>query len=287
MSTHPPKPVSIPRSRRAIAVLRDDGTGELRINGVTQPLRARSVDEARTFVLERVSAHAQEDRGGPVRLLASDPAGSWELAVYPDGHVSELASRPFAADAVTPPRAWQTPRRAPSAARAHSVRSRPRIRRRAVVLLTLLSVIAAVTAVALSADDPALPLPSRADNATPLDTVTTSGRASPPRATLKHRPPVISTTPSTSEGRSSARRARRRPQRALRASASATRRANAARARRANAAPARRAPATRLPAQRTAPSPPVRSRPTGPAPPVAPHRIAPPPPSSTSFYDSG
>jgi hypothetical protein len=195
MSTPSSKPISIPRSRRAIVVLRDDGTGELMINGVTQALCASSVDEARALVIERVSAHAHKDGGGPVRLISSDPAAWSQLAVYPDGHVNELARRPFAANAVTPPRARQTPRRAPPAALAHAVGAQRRITLRAGVLLAPLSVIAAVTAVALSADHTPLPLPSRAHNETPLDTVRTSALPSSLRAILTHRPPVTGTTP--------------------------------------------------------------------------------------------
>lgn len=158
MSTLSPRPSNIPRSPRTIAVLRDDGTGELTINGVTQPLKATSVDEARALVLERVSAHAQEDLGGPVRLLASDPDGWWDLAVYPDGHVSKLASRPPAvkattAKAATSTRARHDPGRAPFAPREHDAGARQRIVRRAGALVALLSVIASVTAIVLSTND--------------------------------------------------------------------------------------------------------------------------------------
>jgi hypothetical protein len=150
MSTLSPRPSSVPRSPRTIAVLRDDGTGELTINGVTQPLKATSVDEARALVLERVSAHAQEDLGGPVRLLASDPDGWWDLAVYPDGHVSKLASRPPAAKATTSTRTRHDPRRAASPPREHVAGARQRIVRRVGALVALLSVIASVTAIVLS-----------------------------------------------------------------------------------------------------------------------------------------
>lgn len=153
MSTLSPRPANIPRSPRTIAVLRDDGTGELTINGVTQPLKATSVDEARALVLERVSAHAHEDLGGPVRLLASDPDGWWDLAVYPDGHVSKLASRPPAAKATTAMRARHDPGHTASAPRTHTTGARHRIVRRAGALVALLSVIASVTAIVLSTSD--------------------------------------------------------------------------------------------------------------------------------------
>jgi hypothetical protein len=150
MSTLSPKPSSIPRSPRTIAVLRDDGTGELTINGVTQSLNAPNVDEARALVLERVSAHAHEDLGGPVRLLASDPDGWWDLAVYPDGQVSKLASHPPAAKVTTPARTRHSPRRATSTPRARDLGTRRRIVRRAGALVALLSVIASATAIVLS-----------------------------------------------------------------------------------------------------------------------------------------
>jgi hypothetical protein len=149
MSTLSPKPSDIPRSPRTIAVLRDDGTGELTINGVTQPLKAPNVDEARALVLERVSAHAHEDLGGPVRLLASDPDGWWDLAVYPDGHVSKIASHPPAAKATIPARTRHSARGATSTPR-RDLGARTRIVRRAGALVALLSVIASAAAIVLS-----------------------------------------------------------------------------------------------------------------------------------------
>ncbi|MDX6719765.1 MAG: hypothetical protein QOJ63_2019 [Solirubrobacteraceae bacterium] len=260
MSTLSPRP-PVPRSPRTIAVLRDDGTGELTINGVTQPLKATSVDEARALVLERVSTHAHEDLGGPVRLLASDPDGWWDLAVYPDGHVSELASRPPAPKAV--------PQRAPSSPRAHGDAARRRTARRAGAFVALLSVIASATAVVLSASDEA-PAP-----------------AGPPA-----RPAIISQSAASAAlvaarrdaaHRASLREARRERAAELRAAheqaikdRAAKRRAKARRARVARTAAAKRADARRARRERaksdaSASKPPAdaKPRPAAPAPPPA------------------
>jgi hypothetical protein len=227
-------------------------------------------------VLERVRAHAHDDLAGPIRLHASTPGGWLALAVYPDGEVIELASRP----AVTSRRARETPRRAPSAALAHVVRARQRTRRRAGCLLALLSVIAALTTVALSGDDPALPLSSQANHAAPRGTVTTSSRASSPGTILEHRASGIRTASGISGGRSNARRAQH-------TKANGTRPAKDARAHRPPAplAPHGAPPSPLVLSRRPVPSSPIVPHKIA-RPPVASHRVVPPPPG-IAFDDSG
>ena len=65
---------TIPQQRDASAVLRSDGTGVLRIDGVDEPVAAGDLAEARAVVLARVSAHAK-NLACTVRLRATDPDG--------------------------------------------------------------------------------------------------------------------------------------------------------------------------------------------------------------------
>lgn len=74
----------------ASAVLHADGSGILTIDGVDRPFAAPDPGRARTAVLSRVRAHA-EDLGEPVRLRATDPDGRRsELVVHADGHVQRM-----------------------------------------------------------------------------------------------------------------------------------------------------------------------------------------------------
>lgn len=68
------------------ALLRDDGSAEVTINGTSHPVTATSLDQARERVVTLVSATAAK-LGRPVRLGTNGPDGGWPLIVHPDGTV--------------------------------------------------------------------------------------------------------------------------------------------------------------------------------------------------------
>ncbi|GAB3175778.1 hypothetical protein GCM10027059_49690 [Myceligenerans halotolerans] len=71
---------------RAHAVVREDGTGEVRIGGVPYPVYMTTLGQARSEVMRRVVEHAAAV-GLPVAVSASGPEGTSELVVYPNGDV--------------------------------------------------------------------------------------------------------------------------------------------------------------------------------------------------------
>lgn len=78
--------VPVPEWPRIEAVARPDGTGELTIDGISYPVQASTVEEARLTILARIADTAAELQR-PVRVLASEPDGQWPLIVHPDGRV--------------------------------------------------------------------------------------------------------------------------------------------------------------------------------------------------------
>ncbi|MBE1875318.1 AAA family ATPase [Myceligenerans pegani] len=68
------------------AVVRTDGSGEVRIDGNVYPVVTGSLEEARIEVLRRVTENAIQV-GRPVRASAEGPEGVWKLVVHPDGTV--------------------------------------------------------------------------------------------------------------------------------------------------------------------------------------------------------
>jgi hypothetical protein len=76
----------VPEWPRIEAVARPDGTGELTIDGITYPVQAPTVEEARLMVLARIADTAAELQR-PVRVLAIELDGQWPLIVHPDGRV--------------------------------------------------------------------------------------------------------------------------------------------------------------------------------------------------------
>ncbi|GAB3175765.1 hypothetical protein GCM10027059_49660 [Myceligenerans halotolerans] len=68
------------------AVVRTDGSGEVRIDGSVYPVMTGSLEEARIEVLRRVTENAVQV-GRPVRASAEGPEGVWRLVVHPDGTV--------------------------------------------------------------------------------------------------------------------------------------------------------------------------------------------------------
>ncbi len=133
----------VPQWPRSTAILTEDGSGQLTLNGPPEDFTAADVDDARAIVIERVSTFAREHLGRPVRLLTTDPDGrQFQLAVHPDGHVAELASQPTGA-----PKPSAARRRRRGARAAHAPRFSTA---RASVLFAVLLVCGSVAAVVLS-----------------------------------------------------------------------------------------------------------------------------------------
>ncbi|MFI2363870.1 hypothetical protein [Promicromonospora sp. NPDC019610] len=86
---------TVPRWPRIDAIVREDGSGEVTIDGTFHPIATGSLEEARVEVLRRVTENAVQI-GRPVRASATGPEGLWNLIVHPDGTVvpeeDELAS---------------------------------------------------------------------------------------------------------------------------------------------------------------------------------------------------
>jgi MinD-like ATPase involved in chromosome partitioning or flagellar assembly len=77
---------TVPRWPRIDAVVREDGSGEVTIDGTFHPITTGSLEEARVEVLRRVTENAAMV-GRPVRASATGPEGLWNLIVHPDGTV--------------------------------------------------------------------------------------------------------------------------------------------------------------------------------------------------------
>jgi len=80
------------------AVVRNDGTGYVTINGTSHPIEAGSLDEARAAVLARATATATKV-GRAVRVATTSPDGAFPLIVHPDGAVMpdpSIEARPAA-----------------------------------------------------------------------------------------------------------------------------------------------------------------------------------------------
>ncbi|PUB21561.1 MinD-like ATPase involved in chromosome partitioning or flagellar assembly [Promicromonospora sp. AC04] len=77
---------TVPRWPRIDAIVREDGSGEVTIDGTFHPISAGSLEEARVEVLRRVTENAAKV-GRPVRASATGPEGLWNLIVHPDGTV--------------------------------------------------------------------------------------------------------------------------------------------------------------------------------------------------------
>lgn len=93
-STHP----------RISALVRGDTTGEVTIDGVSQPVAAADDVGVREEIIARVTGAALEI-GRPVLLLVEDEQGQWPLIVHPDGLVESdgdfvpAVAQPLAVDA--------------------------------------------------------------------------------------------------------------------------------------------------------------------------------------------
>jgi MinD-like ATPase involved in chromosome partitioning or flagellar assembly len=80
-------PETVPTWPRIEAVAREDGTGEVIVDGAAQSIAAGTLDEVRVAIIRNVTDIA--DRlGRPVRVSTSGPDGYWPLIVHPDGVVA-------------------------------------------------------------------------------------------------------------------------------------------------------------------------------------------------------
>jgi len=82
------------------AEVRDDGTGELTIDGVLETIARTDLAEAGAEVTTRVAALAAR-LGSPVPMEVRDPDGMWALVVHPDGRVDQAP--PAGDEAAAPP----------------------------------------------------------------------------------------------------------------------------------------------------------------------------------------
>ena len=92
--------LGIPDFPRVRVLLREDGGGEVTIQGLSHLVHAHDLAEARTFALGLVTMRAALVLGRPVRVTAQDPHGTWPLIVHPNGRV-------HAPDSPPPPRPAQ------------------------------------------------------------------------------------------------------------------------------------------------------------------------------------
>jgi len=72
------------------AEVRDDWTGELRVDGSLETIARSDLAEAGAEVTSRVAALAAR-LGSPVPMEVRDPDGLWSLVVHPDGRVDQAA----------------------------------------------------------------------------------------------------------------------------------------------------------------------------------------------------
>jgi MinD-like ATPase involved in chromosome partitioning or flagellar assembly len=92
---------TVPRWPRIDAIVREDGSGEVTIDGTFHPITTGSLEEARVEVLRRVTENAAKV-GRPVRASATGPEGLWNLIVHPDGTVVPEEDEPAPPSVPTP-----------------------------------------------------------------------------------------------------------------------------------------------------------------------------------------
>jgi len=79
------------RLPQVTAEVRDDGTGQISVDGVIEAIRMANLQEAGAAITERIAALAGEV-GAPVPVQVRDPDGMWSLVIHPDGLVDEAPS---------------------------------------------------------------------------------------------------------------------------------------------------------------------------------------------------
>ena len=77
---------TVPAWPKIDARTREDGSGEVTINGTSHPIETTNLDEARSAILARVTDTAAKMQR-PVRVTTTGPDGEWPLIVHPDGTV--------------------------------------------------------------------------------------------------------------------------------------------------------------------------------------------------------
>ncbi|QCB94647.1 MinD/ParA family ATP-binding protein [Cellulomonas shaoxiangyii] len=80
-----------------VAEVREDGTGEISVDGVLQRIAAADLAEAGAQMTSRIATLAQE-AGRALPVEVRDPDGLWALVIHPDGRVDEATD----ADEVAP-----------------------------------------------------------------------------------------------------------------------------------------------------------------------------------------
>lgn len=86
--------IHVPTFPAAAAIVRPDGSAELTVNGISRPIPAAGVDDARRQITAAVVALAAKMQR-PIRLATRDGANSYQLAVHPNGHVTALDSNGY------------------------------------------------------------------------------------------------------------------------------------------------------------------------------------------------
>ncbi|WP_309134608.1 chromosome partitioning protein [Cellulomonas sp.] len=71
-----------------VAEVREDGTGEISVDGVLERIAAADLAEAGAQMTSRIAALAQE-AGRALPVEVRDPDGLWALLIHPDGRVDE------------------------------------------------------------------------------------------------------------------------------------------------------------------------------------------------------
>ncbi|MGL5829694.1 MAG: ATPase, partial [Angustibacter sp.] len=92
----------IPAWPHISAVVREDATAEVTVNGTPHPIQADSVDSARAALLDLVRQQTAVPLGRAVRVHTKDPHGQWQLIVHPNGDVDDASAPPQILEAPTP-----------------------------------------------------------------------------------------------------------------------------------------------------------------------------------------
>lgn len=91
------------------AIIKEDGTGEVRIGGTIHPIQTADLSAARAAAVEIVAGAAAK-LGRNLRAAMSDPEGEWPLIIHPDGTVEEADPNHAAQEPgkEKTPRRWKT-----------------------------------------------------------------------------------------------------------------------------------------------------------------------------------
>ncbi|GCD19034.1 hypothetical protein CTKZ_05960 [Cellulomonas algicola] len=93
------------------AEVREDGTGEISVDGVIEQVQTANLQEAGAAITQRIATLAGSV-GSPLPVQVRDPDGVWSLLIHPDGLVDEagaptppegIAAADLASSAITPP----------------------------------------------------------------------------------------------------------------------------------------------------------------------------------------